>query len=138
MSAIATQNDIAQAWGVLHRALGLTDRIHDEAQYKRLADFVESLADNLPDDKTEPLWSLVEIITDQIKAYEERHYPTPEASGGEMLRFFMEQHGLKQSDLAEIGSQGVVSEVLAGKRDLNTRQIRALAARFGVSPAAFI
>jgi HTH-type transcriptional regulator/antitoxin HigA len=40
--------------------------------------------------------------------------------------------------LPEIGSQGVVSEVLAGKRELNTRQIRALAKRFGVSPAVFV
>jgi HTH-type transcriptional regulator/antitoxin HigA len=35
----------------------------------------------------------------------------------------MEQHGLKQTDLREIGSQGVVSEILSGKRDLNVRQI---------------
>ena len=50
----------------------------------------------------------------------------------------MDEHGLTQSDLPEIGSQGVVSEVLNGKRDLNVRQIRALAARFGVSAAVFI
>ena len=35
----------------------------------------------------------------------------------------MEEHGLKQSDLSDIGSQGVVSEILRGKRELNTRQI---------------
>jgi HTH-type transcriptional regulator/antitoxin HigA len=50
----------------------------------------------------------------------------------------MEEHGLTQSDLPEIGSQGVVSEVLRGKRELNIRQIRALARRFQVSPAVFI
>jgi HTH-type transcriptional regulator/antitoxin HigA len=50
----------------------------------------------------------------------------------------MEQHGLRQRDLREIGSQGVVSEVLAGKRELNVRQIRALSERFGVSPATFV
>lgn len=41
-------------------------------------------------------------------------------------------------DLPEIGSQGVVSEVLAGKRELNIRQVRALSVRFGVSAATFI
>jgi HTH-type transcriptional regulator/antitoxin HigA len=55
-----------------------------------------------------------------------------------MLRFLMEEHSLKQSDLPEIGSQSLVSEILSGKRELNVRQIRALAKRFGVSPAAFI
>jgi HTH-type transcriptional regulator/antitoxin HigA len=40
--------------------------------------------------------------------------------------------------MKEIGSQGVVSEVLSGKRSLNSRQIKALSERFGVSPAVFI
>jgi HTH-type transcriptional regulator/antitoxin HigA len=50
----------------------------------------------------------------------------------------MEQHELNQSDLTEIGSQGVVSEILTGKRELNVRQIRLLSDRFGVSPATFL
>jgi HTH-type transcriptional regulator/antitoxin HigA len=50
----------------------------------------------------------------------------------------MQQHGLRQGDLPEIGSQGVVSEILSGRRELNIRQIRALARRFGVSPATFV
>lgn len=50
----------------------------------------------------------------------------------------MEEHGPAQSDLPEVGSQGVVSEVLSGKRELNVRQIRALAKRFHVSPAVFM
>ena len=37
----------------------------------------------------------------------------------------MDEHGLTQSDLPEVGSQGVVSEIIHGKRELNVRQIRA-------------
>lgn len=59
----------------------------------------------------------------------------PETTGIEALKFLMEQHGLKQGDLEEIGSQGVVSEILTGKRELNVRQVRALSKRFGVSTA---
>lgn len=61
-----------------------------------------------------------------------------DVSGGEALHFLMEAHGLRQSDLPEIGSQGVVSEIINGKRELNVRQIRALAKRFAVSPAVFV
>ena len=50
----------------------------------------------------------------------------------------MEEHGLKQSDLLELGSQGVVSEILSGKRQLNIRQVKLLAKRFKVSPAVFV
>ena len=38
------------------------------------------------------------------------------------------------ASLPEIGSQGVVSEILSGKRELNVRQIRALAAWFQCLP----
>lgn len=47
----------------------------------------------------------------------------------------MDEHGLTQSDLTEVGSQGVVSDIVRGQRELNVRQIRALSERFGVSPA---
>ena len=50
----------------------------------------------------------------------------------------MEQHDLGQSDLPEIGSQGVVSEIISGKRGLNVRQISCLAKRFNVSPGVFV
>lgn len=51
---------------------------------------------------------------------------------------FMTEHNIKQSDLKEIGSQGVISEILNGKRELNIRQIKLLAEKFNVSPAVFI
>jgi HTH-type transcriptional regulator / antitoxin HigA len=50
----------------------------------------------------------------------------------------MHEHGLKQSDMQEIGSQGVVSEILRGKRALNMRQIKALAKRFNVAATVFV
>ena len=47
-------------------------------------------------------------------------------------------HDLKQSDIPEIGSQGVISEILSGKRQFNVRQIKLLSNRFNVSPAVFM
>jgi HTH-type transcriptional regulator/antitoxin HigA len=40
--------------------------------------------------------------------------------------------------MARWGCQAVASEILAGKRELNLRQILALTARFGGSAAVFI
>jgi HTH-type transcriptional regulator/antitoxin HigA len=54
-----------------------------------------------------------------------------------MLKVLMEEHGLRQGDLPEIGSQGVVSEILRGKRELNVRQIAALSKRFGLPADVF-
>ena len=99
---------------------------------------LEALLNEVSPDEDHPLMGLVDIVGDLVADYEAQHHSLPEVSGLEALRFLMTQHGLKQGDLPEIGSQGVVSEILTGKRDLNVRQIRALSARFGVSTATFL
>lgn len=81
---------------------------------------------------------LVDIVGDLIEDYEAEHHVLPEVTGVQALKFLLEQHGLKQGDLSEIGSQGVVSEILTGKRELNIRKVRALSERFGVSAATFV
>lgn len=78
------------------------------------------------------------LLYHEVDYSEEVHYPMPSVSGADVLRYLMEEHGLRQADLLEVGSQDVVSEILNGKRELNLRQIRELATRFHVSPAVFI
>jgi len=80
----------------------------------------------------------IQTLSVLIEAYDQDHHALPEASGIDVLRFLMEENGLTQKDLPEVGSQGVVCEVLAVRRRLNVRQIQALAARFGVEAGAFI
>ena len=114
-------------------------RIRSERDYKSAVRKMDELLDAGGADPANDLAGLVALIGDFIAEYEARKgYLLPEATGAEMLRHFMERDGLRQSDLPEIGSQGVVSEILNGKRDLNARQIRALGERFGVSPATFL
>lgn len=55
------------------------------------------------------------------------------------LRHLMDAHGMGVSALGRIvGSQGTLSEVLAGRRELSKAMIRKLSAHFGVSPALFL
>jgi len=61
-----------------------------------------------------------------------------EACGVDVIRLLMQEHLLTQAELPEIGSQGIVSEVLSGKRDLNIRMIRRLSERFRVDPKVFV
>jgi HTH-type transcriptional regulator / antitoxin HigA len=80
----------------------------------------------------------IELLTLLIERYEEEHFQVPAASPADVLRFLLERHGLKQRDLArDLGGESVVSEVLSGKRKLNTSHIEALSRRFHVSPAVF-
>ena len=113
-------------------------RIRNEREYDMAVKRLNALLDEIGNNEKHPLYSLLDTLGTLIHAYEEDHYPIPEASGVEVLRFLMEEHELSQSDLPEIGSQGVVSEILSHKRELNVRQVRALAKRFNVSSAVFV
>lgn len=80
----------------------------------------------------------IELLTLLIERYEEENFALPEASATDVLRFLLDRHGLKQRDIArELGGESVVSEILSGKRRLNTAQIEQLSKRFHVSPAVF-
>lgn len=112
--------------------------IRDEADYDQLVAQMNALLDEVGDEEAHPLYEFLDTLGTVLHAYEEAHFAMPEASGVEVLRYVMEEHGLRQCDLPEVGSQGVVSEILSGRRELNVRQIRGLADRFKVSPAVFI
>lgn len=112
--------------------------IRNRKDYARAVSAMNALLDAGAADESHPLAGLAATVGELIGDYEARHFPLPEVSGRAMIRFLMRQHGLTQSELPEIGSQGVVSEILSGKRELNLRQVRALARRFGVAGDAFL
>ena len=127
-----TLTEIAAPWLALNTALGIATPIGDDAQYERLQAFAAELADQLPDNANDPLWGLVSLLADRIREYENRVHPWPNLPPHEFLRALMTEHGLSQKDLPEVGTQSVMSEILAGKRALNLRQVKAIAARFHV------
>ena len=110
----------------------------NEQEYMRLTDLLDELTDDIGNDENHKLASLMETLGLLVEKYESEHHPVSDISGVEVLRELMTEHGLNQSDLKELGSQGVVSEIVNGKRELNIRQIKALAEKFSVSPSVFI
>jgi len=126
--------DIQTQWIAIRPIL----TIRNEREYNLAVKRLNELLDEVGTNEGHALYGLLDTLGTLIRAYEEEHHPMPEVNPIEMLRFFIEEHQLTQSDLPEIGSQGVVSEILNGKRALNMRQVRALAQRFRVSPAVFI
>jgi HTH-type transcriptional regulator / antitoxin HigA len=126
--------ELQQYWTAISPLLSIRNEHEYDLAMKRL----NRLLDEVGADEGHPLYTLLDTLGTLLHTYEEQHHPMPECSGVDVLRFLMEEHSLTQSDLPEIGSQGVVSDILRGKRELNVRQIRALAKRFHVSPAVFI
>ena len=137
MNAHTDIKHLLPAWEAFRSATDIAP-IRDEAHYQRMTAILEGLLDVAAGDEGRPAMGLVDIVGDLISDYEVEHHAMPQATGLQALQFLMVQHGLKQADLPEIGSQGVVSEVLAGKRELNIRQVRALSERFAVLAATFV
>ena len=81
----------------------------------------------------------IELLTLLVERYEQEHYPIPAADPVSVVRFLMEQRGLKQRDLVpQFGSEGAVSMFLAGQRKLTLEQVRKLRARFKLPADVFI
>jgi HTH-type transcriptional regulator / antitoxin HigA len=89
---------------------------------------------------------LLGLLVQLIERFEEEHYSFGlNAAEGELanprsiLLHLMEEHDLKQADLVGvIGSRGVVSEVVNGKREISKAQAAALARLFHVDVGLFI
>lgn len=137
MTAVALIEPISESWKAFRASSGI-GHIRTKEQYDRISELMNQLADLGALDEDHEFHELFMLAADVIQQYESHAHPPPPVTGVEVLRFLMDQHGLKQADLKdEFGSQSVVSEILSGKRELNKAQIEAVSRRFNISPAAF-
>lgn len=83
--------------------------------------------------------AILELLVILIEKFEDENYPIPEGTPHSMLLHLMEASGIKQENLVDvIGSRGVVSEVVNGKRSISKAQAKALAEFFSVDVGLFI
>lgn len=110
--------------------------IETEEEYNRFLAVAERLtfAKNLtPEERV-----LYKLLVTLIEVYETENYPI-ESEPHEILQHIMESSGTRQADLVGIiGSSGVVSEVVNGKRAISKAQAKALGDYFKISPSLFI
>lgn len=127
--------NISKAWPAVKSVFSVP---HSNKDYRALVTILDSLIDEVGNNQTHELATAMETIGNLIENYEDQEYEMNQPSPIEVLKYLMQEHNLKQSDLKEIGSQGVVSEILTGKRMLNIEQIKKISTRFHVSPLVFI
>ncbi len=142
MSTVAEHSlDLAlvqTAWQGLNKLVPL-GQITSENDYKRRVRVMDELLDRIGANESHRLMPLLDLVTKEVESYENKNHTLPDATPAAVLSYLMEEHNLKQTDLAEeLGGQSIVSAILNGKRELNTRQVKALATRFNVSPAVFL
>jgi HTH-type transcriptional regulator / antitoxin HigA len=131
---------ITATWEAFQSALPFPLKpITSKAQYDRTVRLMNELLDQVGDNENHRLAFLLNTVGQLVDDYESTQVELPDATPAQTLRFLMDQNDLKQTDLAnEIGAQSVVSAILAGKREINGRQAKALAFRFAVKADVFL
>ncbi len=130
-------NKIAKRYKALCELVPLKP-ITKKTEYEAAVEHLNQLLDAGGANQAHPLAGLVEALGELIQTYEKRQASMAEAEPREVLRYLIEEHGLRQTDLAGIASQGTISDILCGRREISKALAKKLAARFQVSAAVFL
>jgi HTH-type transcriptional regulator / antitoxin HigA len=128
---------ILAAWRPLRDLLGV-GAVRTEADHTRATALIQRIIDEIGEDEAHPLAEVLDLIDDQVAAYESRAAAIPDAPPRDVLRFLMDSHGLTQGDLKDCAPQGRISDILAGRRAPSKAVAKALAKRFGVGVEVFL
>jgi HTH-type transcriptional regulator/antitoxin HigA len=111
---IRSDEELAQAIRVVDELIDREELVQDEQDY-------------------------LDVLSDLVENYESEAHPVPPASDAEVLHHLIEARGVTQADVARETkiAESTISEVLAGKRNLNRTHIARLARYFQVGPTAF-
>ena len=111
--------------------------IRNDAEYERLLSHTQHLffKDNLSDEESD----LLDLLVLLTREYEHQKLENTQLKAHQVLQHLMEAKGIRQVNLVGvIGSSGVVSEVLQGKRRISKAQAKSLGLYFSVNPCLFI
>lgn len=133
--------EVTQLAGSISAKLPILSGINNATEHQQAL----ALMDELIEDYDANL-VVIEALSNVITRYEDEslRFETFNNRQAELdpavatLKVLMDQNGLITTDFEnEIGKKSMVSQVLAGKKNLTREHITKLAERFGVTPAVF-
>lgn len=81
----------------------------------------------------------LDLLMVLVKDYDEKHYQLPEIDALEVIKYKMQEMGIKAKDLEEIiGSKGHVSAILSGKREITLKMAQKLKNYFSIPAEVFL
>jgi HTH-type transcriptional regulator/antitoxin HigA len=112
--------------------------IESDEELYRAASLLEQL-DFAKRELTAEQRTLQKLLAQLIQNYDDARHAMPKVTPNEALAILMEQQGLRQIDLVElVGSRGMVSDILSGRRGISKAVAVRLAERFHVSVDLFL
>ncbi len=128
---------LQKTWTAFDRVAHLRP-IRSEKEYERTLALMNTLLDVVGDKEDHALGGLLDLVSKLVEDYDAKHYAIEASEPKEVLRYLIDIHGLKQSDLAKIVPQSNLSAILTGKRKISATLAGKLARYFNVSPAVFV
>jgi HTH-type transcriptional regulator/antitoxin HigA len=137
LKTVPEPQEILRVWLLFKQVVGVT-LVRTEQDYVQAHATIDVLLDEIGDNETHPLADVLDYLANQVKVYEDEHCPIPVAEPKEVLRFLMDQHGIKQEDLEDCAPQSRISDILNGKRAISKEIAKRLASRFHVHADVFL
>lgn len=118
-------------------AMHMLRPIHDQVDAENAAEMIDLLAGHkLNAEQADYL----DLLSDLYEKWESAQFPISRARGAELLRLVLAERGEKAGDLAKLLGIDVslAYRLVRGERQLTAVQIRKLADRYGLDPAALL
>lgn len=111
--------------------------IHSKSDYKKAMRVASDLASR--EHLTREQSDYLEVLTSNIKTYEDKHFEGRKHSPLDILKFLVSENGMSGSDLGRVlGNRTLGAAILRGVRSLSKAHIRRLADHFSVEPGLFL
>ena len=81
----------------------------------------------------------LDLLMVLVKDFDDKHYELPELDALEVIKYKMQEMGMKAKDLEPIiGSKGHVSAILSGKREITLKLAQKLKNYFSIPAEVFL
>lgn len=115
--------------------------LRSKTAYKRAMAAADQLAVKEEKSLTADERDYLETLSLLIESYENQHerVDLSRLKAADVLKHLMDEQDMTVTELGKvIGSKGIASEILSGKRDLSKSHMMSLAKHFAVEPAVFL
>jgi HTH-type transcriptional regulator / antitoxin HigA len=132
-------NQVLTRWEAFSSvAQGYLNPISSDDEFEATEALLDEIADRMSSANDPRYSALFRILMERVAAWEEEYVPMPEVTPQQTLRFLMEQHKLKQTDLIELVDQSTLSKILRGERAISKALAANLAKYFHTSKEVFL
>jgi HTH-type transcriptional regulator/antitoxin HigA len=132
-------NQVIDRWEAFSSvAQGFLNPISSDEEFEATEALLDEVSDRMASPNDPRYSALFRLLMERVAAWEEQHVPIPSVTPQQTLKFLMQQHNLKQTDLSELVDQSTLSKILRGEREISKTLAANLAKYFHTNKEVFL